>query len=233
MSGYLLLLFSVLPWTCIGLVSGISAPLPTIWIQIMLTLLVGGLLWSDPLNDLAGCGTIMTSILWGRCTFQFIWKVFMSMCPAHKPPPWRNRAPCQLEGKVYGYSLWKYRIKDKSGHARPKNGGPLQPFTLPTPTLWLSRTPFSTALGAVICYWAVSIALCLALRLGTRQSRDESKVEDEQPVSADHDDITLPAKDESNPEDEQPESADHDDINVPAKEESQPHSRCSTGPKTL
>ena len=78
----------------------------------------------------------------------------------HYSSPWNDPAPYVPNGDVYGYSQKKWRVKSKSGHAKPKTGGHRQPLTSQTATHWLARHSLLSGLAiAIYCIlWSVSVS---------------------------------------------------------------------------
>lgn len=171
---------SVLPWvdsyvwTLFGVLFGLFSVVPSATAQLLSSLLLASLVWVeilDSVGNFVGWATITIFFLGCRRLLQGMSAVLDKICSYHCPPPWPDRAPyVLLDTKygthVHGYSMLQYRVKKKSGHAKPKNGGELHSITSRTMTHQLANSSFSftkdfsSALFMAIILGLVSVPVC-------------------------------------------------------------------------
>lgn len=141
-------------WTLLGLLIGMTLSMSSLLVvQLLLGLLFTCTLGIEQAtldSDVGGFITIVTFIMSCRHLFRVSCSIFDDVCPCEKPPRWSDRAPYDPFGNCYGYAMTQYRVKKKSGHSRPKNGGDLQPITSRSLTSWFARMPFLIAFLSVI-----------------------------------------------------------------------------------
>ena len=143
------------------LIFGLLAPLPYMTAQLILSIAVSILVWLDPDDTIAGCDTILVFIFTCKHFIQLLDGTLTLVYSDSKPLLWGNWAPYIIHDNygthAYGYAMVQFRVKKKSGHARPKSGGVLQPLTTFTMTHWLSHTSFGLALAMAIYLLVISI----------------------------------------------------------------------------
>jgi len=112
-------------------------------------------------GDIEGCATIMLFVHLllelGRFARLTLETMFDYILPESKAPPWLGPAPYVPNGGSYGYAMLQYRVKKKSGHARPKHCGEQEPLTSRSLTFWFGQTSFHSALLATIIFCVVSV----------------------------------------------------------------------------
>jgi len=112
-------------------------------------------------GDIEGCVTMMFFVHLfcelGQFACSAIDALFDYVMPESKAPPWLDPAPYVQNGGVYGYAMLQYRVKKKSGHARPKHGGEQETLTSRSLTFWLGHASFHLALLATIIFCVISV----------------------------------------------------------------------------
>ena len=152
-------------WIIMGIMIGIFSILPTIDIQAafgMIMLCVSRHLTVDA--DIESFATLLI-IFWLIRDVHLISQYLLSQLLddggiyRRQHPPWSDPAPYLPNGGCYGYSMSHYHCKKKSGHSRPKKGGPAQPITSRSTTYWLARMSFLSALIHVILFCVSGTAM--------------------------------------------------------------------------
>ena len=141
-----------------GIMIGIFSILPTIDIQaaVGMIMLCASRYWTVD-ADMEGFVTLLI-IFWLIRDIHLISQYLLSQLLddgdiyRRQHPPWTDPAPYLPNGGCYGYSMSQYHFKKKSGHSRPKKGGPTQPITSRSATYWLARMSFLSALIHVILF---------------------------------------------------------------------------------
>ena len=139
-----------------GIMIGMFSILPIIDIQAafgMIILCASGYFAVDA--DIDGFATLLV-MFWCTRDIHLIIQYLLLHFPDNgvyrrTHPPWTDLAP-YLPGGCYGYAMSQYHVKKKSGHSRPKKGGPAQPITSRATTYWLARTSFSSTLMHMILF---------------------------------------------------------------------------------
>ena len=151
----------------VGFLLGLTTPIPVATQKVLcnpLTVIFASNMVGHPYfdGDVAGLGVTILFFWWIRSIASAAKFTFDSVVQPATYARWKDPAPYLLGESAYGYSMVQYRVKKKSGHARPKSGGETQPITFLSSTSRLAHNSFTKclALSVVFCILAVIVSAC-------------------------------------------------------------------------